>query len=205
MGQYWLLLNVDKRQTGQGVSGKFPEFIFNGHSWLVRLLARPGPEFNEPVPAYYVSPPSSDKTELGSLSRIPMELIAAIFSSISSSDDAVCLAAAHRVLAPEGFRRLLELRREECRYWGSWAGDRLITSGDYARTPPAGMLLPAEAEELGEATLFDYAYYAYEHYEQSPPLFRDLFYMHQGEKIATKVTWQRVSKEDQPGDHLRDG
>lgn len=42
-------LNVDKRQKSRKVRGKYLEFIFNGHNWLVKLLARPN--YPDAIPA----------------------------------------------------------------------------------------------------------------------------------------------------------
>ncbi|VDB91938.1 unnamed protein product [Peniophora sp. CBMAI 1063] len=197
MGQYWELFNIDKRQKGEGVSGKIPEFIFRNHDWLVKLLARP--EFPDTAPAYYSSSVDPSKGDPGSFSVTPPEVIAAIFSCIPSLDDAICLAVAHRLLASEGFRRALELRREEHKHWGSWVGDRIITAGDYLDVLPKGMLTPAELEEIdGEGEFY---YFASENYERNPPLSPPTTYISKGKRYTIDSALQRVSPGT--GDYLR--
>lgn len=63
-------------------------------------------------------------------------------------DDAVCLAVTHRLLGYEGFRRVVRLRRRENSVYGSWAGARILTAGEYIRELPKGMLTAAEDEEM---------------------------------------------------------
>ena len=77
-----------------------------------------------------MSCPNQNKSDLGSLSVAAPEVIAAIFEKITSVDDAICLAITHRLLSFEGFRKVDQLRRDE-HNWGNWAGDRIITAGDY--------------------------------------------------------------------------
>ncbi|KZV65734.1 hypothetical protein PENSPDRAFT_115931 [Peniophora sp. CONT] len=198
MGQYWELFNIDKRQKGEGVSGKFCEFVFDCHNWLVKLLARPCfPDVL--LPAYYLSPPTRDESKLGPIAVVPPEVFAAIFSFISSVDDAVCLASAHRLLSSEGFRRVVELRREECAAWGSWAGDRIITAGDYLDVLPKGMLSSAEANEIDDES--EFYYYASENYKKNPPLAP---IVRKGKKSdIVKTALQRVSPDTSRGDYLR--
>ncbi|KZV65735.1 hypothetical protein PENSPDRAFT_756269 [Peniophora sp. CONT] len=164
MGQYWNLFNIDKRQKAKNVNGRFDSFIFMGHDWLVKLLARP--EFPDVAPALHLSPAANNKSEIGSFAVLPAELITVIYSSISSLDDAACFAATHRLLAAEGFRRVLELRREECAHWGSWAGDRIVTAGDYADILPQGVLTPSEDAET-EGHFYSFAW---DHYQHNIPL-----------------------------------
>ncbi|VDB91933.1 unnamed protein product [Peniophora sp. CBMAI 1063] len=168
MGQYWNLFNVDKRQKGKKVRGKFDDFIFSGHDWLVKLLARP--EYSDAVPTLYsLIQTSNDRDQQGPLLNLPPELHAVIFAHLSSLDDAACLTVAHRLLAPEGYRRVAQLRREECTHWGSWAGDRIITAGDYIDELPENLLTPdEEAEMVIEGARF--YNFAYHHYEGHAPL-----------------------------------
>ncbi|KZV65730.1 hypothetical protein PENSPDRAFT_655521 [Peniophora sp. CONT] len=174
MGQWWNLFNIDKRQKAKKVRrgfGEFSEYIFSGHDWLVKLLAPP--DFPDTIPSVFLSPSKYDEGNLISLLLLPAELHAAIFAYIPSLDDAACLAATHRRLAAEGCRRVLQLRREECAYWGSWAGDRIIAAGSYTRRLPDNVLTPAEEAEMSMEGATHFYSFAYHHYERLPPALYD--------------------------------
>ncbi|VDB91924.1 unnamed protein product [Peniophora sp. CBMAI 1063] len=147
----WHMLNIDDREKADGVRGKFPEFIFDGHDWIVKLLAQPklpSADSPEAVPKYYTEALNDKWHELGALSVLLPELIAIIFSHVEYMDDAACLAVTHRLLGYEGFRRAVELRRWEWYYLGRWRYARIITLGSGVKTLPKGLLDETEQEEM---------------------------------------------------------
>ncbi|VDB91934.1 unnamed protein product [Peniophora sp. CBMAI 1063] len=147
----WFMFNIDDREKAHGVQWKLPEFIFSGHEWIVKLLARvalPSADSPEDIPSYY-STVSKDKWhELGALSVLPPEIIAIIFLHIDFTDDAVCFAVAHRLLGYEGYRAVVELRQWEWDHLGSWRGARIITVSSEIVNLPKGMLNDAEKDEF---------------------------------------------------------
>ncbi|KZV65732.1 hypothetical protein PENSPDRAFT_689628 [Peniophora sp. CONT] len=144
----WHMYNVDKREMARGLDAKMGEFIYAGHNQIVKLLARPTKPNPKAMPAYYLAASSEKRHELGSLSVIPPELVTHIFSYLSNMDDALCFAAAHRLFAQDGFRRVYRLRRRENSEFGSWAGGRIITVSDEARNLPKGLFTAAEEKEM---------------------------------------------------------
>ena len=144
---------------------------------------------------------------MGSLLSLPAELHAIIFAYVTSLDDAVCLTVSHRILAPEGYRRVAELRREDCAHWGSWAGERIITAGDYTDELPEELLTPGEeAEMVMEGARF--YNFGYHHYQYHLPLTRRTCDVSTHVDLAAKglrseVVMQRVPLSEASGDYLR--
>ncbi|KDQ11609.1 hypothetical protein BOTBODRAFT_189786 [Botryobasidium botryosum FD-172 SS1] len=148
MGQYWQVINLDKRQT-LGFWGKLAEFIWASepHTLAWRLI----PVDFSPIIASSIArrkTPSGLTIAqlLGSL-HLPTEILAMIFSEIDSFQDAFSLAYANTHLLAAGQGTLCALLRVKAAHW---AGDRIVCIGDYAENEdlPEGMLTAAETQEL---------------------------------------------------------
>ncbi|KAF4973177.1 hypothetical protein FZEAL_9394 [Fusarium zealandicum] len=144
MGQYWHLLNIDKRCIVRNVGGlKLIEFIFSKSAeQLVGLLSNPyWLKFN--ISSNLVR--ESKKKSLGSLlTSLPQEIIDMIVSLLfdgRNHDDFICLS-----LTCTYFFRLLAGKVQEIiiEDTGPWVGDRLIFVGDYADGYPANIATPEE-------------------------------------------------------------
>ncbi|KZV65726.1 hypothetical protein PENSPDRAFT_756261 [Peniophora sp. CONT] len=148
MDRDWTIYCIDRRAQVKGLYAAFPDFIFEGHDWVTKLLACPSFPDSKAPPSYYLAASVDKRHELGALSVIPMEIIGHIFSYLSSTDDAVSLAVAHRLLCHEGFRRVMRLRNRGDKRMGSWAGKRIIADEKWTgRELPKGMLTAEEEEE----------------------------------------------------------
>ncbi|VDB91937.1 unnamed protein product [Peniophora sp. CBMAI 1063] len=195
MRRKWNLFNTDKREKAWTASGVYESLIFAPHEWLVKLLARPN--FSDTVPAYYLDPYKSDKDELGALARLPEELLIYIVS-LTSLDDAACLASTHRLLALEGFFHVRKLQRRKCAHWGSWAGDRIVTVGDSASVLPPGILSPEEEAET-EGHFFNFAW---DRYERRPTTDGMALNCAGDEAGVPHAALKRLSRHER-GDHIR--
>ncbi|KAJ7465052.1 hypothetical protein FB451DRAFT_1138366 [Mycena latifolia] len=161
MGQYWKLVNVDKRQTF-GNWGKMGEWFFGGSplqpslSTIPKLPAcddllfpfKPGAMFLEHVshPLYFpkTAPPSST-----ALLNLPVETIHEIYSHLEDLADLFCLSMACQFLWEIG-RREIYRHLASLAAGRSWAGDRIICVGDYLENDdiPESILTPEEEEEF---------------------------------------------------------
>ncbi|EPQ50485.1 hypothetical protein GLOTRDRAFT_133858 [Gloeophyllum trabeum ATCC 11539] len=150
MGQYWMLVNIDKRQS-TGSEGKLGEFLTDSspgtvaESLLCRLLPcllRPEAEaLTKDILKHVKSPLESG---LGRLA-IAVELLDLIFSSIDNIRDATCLCISNKTLFAIGYKHILRIAEgDQIR----WEGDRIICLGDYAEDLPEGMLSSEEVNLL---------------------------------------------------------
>ncbi|KAJ7505828.1 hypothetical protein B0H11DRAFT_1851065 [Mycena galericulata] len=170
MGQYWKLLNLDRRQT-YGSWGKLGEWFFDGAPNCLNGPLRtptklpdcdslifpfkPGAPFldqwgpsGEPE-TYYFPKPAPRRLNVLALVNLPVETIHEIFSSIDDLADVFCLSMTCQFLWDIG-RRDIYRRVAIMAASYSWAGDRIICVGDYLRTKdlPANVLTPEEEEEF---------------------------------------------------------
>ncbi|KZV97176.1 hypothetical protein EXIGLDRAFT_747212, partial [Exidia glandulosa HHB12029] len=124
MGQYWVLLNLSKRQSW--FMGKLQEQIFGME--LSRFFGR----------RFKLLPTSSFPDKLSSeihsqgqstlVRRLPSELIVAIFESCDGCRTAACLALTCKLFWDLG-RLTVERQLNDAT---DWTGDRLACIGDYA-------------------------------------------------------------------------
>ncbi|KAF4588413.1 hypothetical protein EYR40_009963 [Pleurotus pulmonarius] len=147
----WVCINMnfDKRQVDSGL-GKFWEFTGNA---LVRLLMPPKPYPNLGVAfkSIYIGhdiskAKSYDRTRLGRLAKLPIEIIIYIFEA-TDLDGAAMLVAAHPQLFIIGYASILA-KIKAISLFNNWAYDRIICIGDYARTLPRDFLSIAEKHRL---------------------------------------------------------
>ncbi|KAI0076910.1 hypothetical protein K474DRAFT_1177561 [Panus rudis PR-1116 ss-1] len=157
MGQYWNLFNVENRERlGDGKLGE----IFFESCWhrLVKLLAQPTRSgFRRHTtwlaPGTSHAPPS--KAELGVLSKLPDEILTAIFASFKRHHihDMIMFSLAHSYLAEIGYFFIQKIYQRKS---GSWSNDRLICAGDYAHTAPNGVFTEDEMKMVRESGLYWY-------------------------------------------------
>ncbi|KAJ7505848.1 hypothetical protein B0H11DRAFT_2186518 [Mycena galericulata] len=170
MGQYWKLLNLDRRQT-YGSWGKLGECLFDGSPNCLDSSLRPptklpdcdslifpfkpGAPFldqwgRSDEPKTYCFPkPAARRLNVLALVNLPVEMIQEIYSNVDDLADVFCLSMTCQFLWDIG-RRDIYRRVAIMAASYSWAGDRIICVGDYLRTAdlPASILAPEEEEEL---------------------------------------------------------
>ncbi|KAJ7505853.1 hypothetical protein B0H11DRAFT_2186522 [Mycena galericulata] len=170
MGQYWKLLNLDRRQT-YGGWGKLGECFFSGAPNCLNDSLRtptklpdcdslifpfkPGASFldhagpRESRKTLYFPQPALHIPDVIALVNLPVETIEEIYSNIDDLPDVFCLSMTCQFLWDIG-RRDIYRRVAIMAASYSWAGDRIICVGDYLRTEdlPANLLTPEEEEEF---------------------------------------------------------
>ncbi|KAI8989852.1 hypothetical protein BD414DRAFT_319106 [Trametes punicea] len=147
MGQYWRLLNIDRKAI-YGLY-KFGEWFPYETSYSLDTVLR--------LPCL---PPEIDKwckkasrvVQHGPLSRLPAELVNMIFSELRPKEMA-CLAITCTAMLEHSKPHLLRFYTE---VHASWARVRLICLGQTTHHPP-GLLTEAEEAEIAETDL-SYAY-----------------------------------------------
>ncbi|CAH0020592.1 unnamed protein product [Clonostachys rhizophaga] len=150
MGQYWKLVNIDKRKALAHDSGlKLLEMLGDrALEPLVGLLRRPQwvPYL---APSYAIQSCKLQSVE-SPLITLPQELIEQIVSFLvenegDGSGDLICLS-----LSCSYFFRLLGSRVQTllAEDEAPWAGDRLIFVGDYANGIPEGIVTETERTQL---------------------------------------------------------
>ncbi|KAJ3797415.1 hypothetical protein GGU11DRAFT_877907 [Lentinula aff. detonsa] len=152
MGQYWKLINIDKQET-TGYIGNLGEIFWYKNSVITTLLIAPV------IPPQFKSKPAVSKARIlevrndstvptATLLTLPSEILHCIAEELM--DDYLALICFSLTCVtmwglthPVRYRVLCsELKNK------SWAGDRIILLGDYARGLPKGMLTADEIEEL---------------------------------------------------------
>ncbi|KAI0047389.1 hypothetical protein FA95DRAFT_1679079 [Auriscalpium vulgare] len=144
MGQYWQLINFDRKETSEHL-GKMGEFFpqsQEGLASVVRRLYIPA-SLRDASPSKLTT--STGELVLGLLATIPPEMIGLIFEQVDNFADAICLGLAHQHLLSIGMKRVETLHAQEV---APWIGSRIICAGDYANDTPKGMLTPSEEKEL---------------------------------------------------------
>ncbi|EPQ50487.1 hypothetical protein GLOTRDRAFT_133860 [Gloeophyllum trabeum ATCC 11539] len=146
MGQYWKIVNFDKRVATYS-QGKVGEFLPEGGpgrlaGWLLFRLQRPQlqPHTKKLTETIIQNAKGPQDAGLGYLG-IAVELIEAIFARIDDTHDVACLCIANKTLWAIGHKYIKDAK-------GHWEGDRIICVGDYVGDLPEDMLSPAEMEEL---------------------------------------------------------
>ncbi|KAF8143458.1 hypothetical protein K438DRAFT_1783757 [Mycena galopus ATCC 62051] len=167
MGQYWQLINLDKRQT-YGSWGKMAESFFTG---LPKLCLDQGlkiapklPDCDSLVFPYKSGALCQDFSESrrgratyfrqtaaqsSALLNFPVETIQEIHSHLGALADLMCLSMTCQILWAIG-REEIYCRVAIVAGNFSWAGDRIICVGDYLYNEdiPRGLLSPEETEEF---------------------------------------------------------
>ncbi|KAJ6514214.1 hypothetical protein C8R47DRAFT_567686 [Mycena vitilis] len=173
MGQYWKIVDLDKRHTSGG-GCKLGEFFFDGTSaeslesrlWPPKIVSdveaaiprlipggRYGPDDTPDDthgPALYF-PKTAPRPSLDAavLVNLPAEIAHEIFSYLSDIYDLLCLSAACQVLWEIGREHVYRhISAIVARY--SWAGDRIICVGDCLASDdiPEALLTASERAEL---------------------------------------------------------
>ncbi|KAJ3542256.1 hypothetical protein NM208_g4199 [Fusarium decemcellulare] len=157
MGQYWNLINIDKRRELRHVGGlKLWEFLMSTSAeQLVGLLHSPK-WLNFRIPSGKIMF-SKQKSLNSPLIRLPQEIVDLIIPHLHNdqyNEDLVCLA-----LTCSYFFRLVahDIQKTIRKDTGPWAGDRIIFVGDYATGYPDNIATPEEAAEwakLGRNPLY---------------------------------------------------
>ncbi|KAH9931313.1 uncharacterized protein B0H18DRAFT_1208988 [Fomitopsis serialis] len=158
MGQYYKMLNIDKRETLEFSSSKFWDVLSRDDpTRLIRMLAIP--RKLEPYGPVSVNKRglSTDTRDLGA-PDLPYDVLHHIFSKIYSKDikDAVYLALTNSLLRDLGQKRVNE-ELVSGEYHAPWYSERLILVGENVDGDdlPADMLLEDEKEELAGNAIVD--------------------------------------------------
>ncbi|EIW76282.1 hypothetical protein CONPUDRAFT_168850 [Coniophora puteana RWD-64-598 SS2] len=158
MGQYWMFLNIDRRERASGSLLKLGEFFGDGITnrsialRLCRLRSLP----KMPI----IQPRGAESTTIEKPARsllvLPNEILyQIIMEDIVTLEDFACFAATcHRCW--DLCASILEV---SIKYMVSWAGSRIICLGDYMQNDdlPTGILTEAERAELGAAVPDEYS------------------------------------------------
>ncbi|EPS95684.1 hypothetical protein FOMPIDRAFT_90552 [Fomitopsis schrenkii] len=130
MGQYWKLINIDRKLASRFQGLKLGEFLFGtGPTRLVRLLAMPrkSPPYDRSIEERH----STDTRDLGAL-NIPTDILEFVFEEFGFEPHdiraIVSLSLTNTFLREIGQKRLWDLM--SCSV-GAWWLDRLICVGDY--------------------------------------------------------------------------
>ncbi|KAG6876383.1 hypothetical protein C0992_013161 [Termitomyces sp. T32_za158] len=159
MGQYFDLCNLDNTvNVDSSVSGKFGEFYFssmNAGTKLLRALWNPNEDEKRVVVLplnkaknFSILQESDENLSKGLLNKLSNEVLHIIFGNILDILDLINLMVTCQRYWELG-RHYLERLIEDF-IVVSWAGDRLICLGDYARLDdlPRGMLTDPEVEDI---------------------------------------------------------
>ncbi|KAJ4487918.1 hypothetical protein J3R30DRAFT_865886 [Lentinula aciculospora] len=165
MGQYWIIINIDKRET-TGHLGKLAECFWYSTS-VVKYLKTPI------VPSCYQPNASISEEKLmkfkgghnlaAVLLTLPTELLAAIAEELLEEYfDLICLSLTcstmWEVTGRTRYRSLCSLLKRR-----SWAGDRVMLIGDYTNTLPKGVFTAQDRKYLALSTRSRYEQDLYEH------------------------------------------
>ncbi|KZT10971.1 uncharacterized protein LAESUDRAFT_721389 [Laetiporus sulphureus 93-53] len=148
MGQYWCLINLDKRAAISGL-GKLGEWLFGGtpeHFVPFLAVTLPPSAFDVKKQSVIIAGPSLDASSaLGSL-NLAHEILYLIFGEIDDLRDAISLSLTNKTLSDIGEARVYEL---VCKVTAPWSGDRIICAGDYMQWDdlPEGILSKSELRE----------------------------------------------------------
>ncbi|TFK61457.1 hypothetical protein BDN72DRAFT_849640 [Pluteus cervinus] len=167
MGQYWMLLNVDKRERS-GHLGKLGEFWGSGSACNVfyRLLVP-----SEPLPPRVFSPPATlgDVSSNATATTADGSDASAIASAAQSDSSDAYLSEEEDDIALHEQDRVPRRRNRDGPptpaptplIIGGWAGDRIVCIGDYADTGglPSNLLTPTELASLqtSDSVLYHHA------------------------------------------------
>ncbi|KAJ7505855.1 hypothetical protein B0H11DRAFT_1708027 [Mycena galericulata] len=147
MGQYWKLLNLDRRQT-YGRWGKLGECFFSGAPNCLNDSLRTPTKLPDCDSLIFPFKPGASPDAIA-LVNLPVETIEEIYSNIDDLPDVFCLSMTCQFLWEIGrqdiYRRVSIMAASY-----SWAGDRIICVGDYLSIEdlPANLLTPEEEEEF---------------------------------------------------------
>ncbi|KAJ7670598.1 hypothetical protein DFH06DRAFT_1178580 [Mycena polygramma] len=168
MGQYWKIVDLDKRQTSGG-GCKLGEFFFDGSSakslesrlWPQKIVSdveaviphfksagRYGPDDTD-GPALYFPKTAPRPLDAAVLINLPVEIAHEIFSYLGDMCDLLCLSATCQVLWEIGrehtYRPISVIVASY-----SWVGDRIICVGDYLASDdiPETLLTASERAEF---------------------------------------------------------
>ncbi|KAF7365616.1 hypothetical protein MVEN_00435200 [Mycena venus] len=184
MGQYWMVVNLDKSQTFGGW-GKLGEFLFSFPKCLetsiraqpkfpdcdaiVRPL-KPGELIRKPrrsIPGLRVPQTAAPSSRVTALVNLPADIIGEIYSHLYLLLDVLCLSVTCQVLWEIGRPYIYCLIATIATSSDSWTGDRILCVGDYLQNKdiPENVLTPEERVELTddeESTLYDYPFHKVE-------------------------------------------
>jgi hypothetical protein len=153
MGQYWKILDIDRREELPNKNGLKLWEIVNSDTaqQLVHLLARPTfLQCNEILyqesagAARPATEGSGVSSNIGRLTKLPNELFI-ILTGFLTDSDAIILGLTCRALWLNMQARVQEALIADA---ARWSGHRIITLGDYADALPPNMLTEAEETEL---------------------------------------------------------
>ncbi|VDB85210.1 unnamed protein product [Peniophora sp. CBMAI 1063] len=127
MGQYFMFLNLTRREAG-GYGGKFGEDFGCNYNAVAKNLSKP--TFPTKPPKEVASFPNAHRSHLGLLASVPTELIDIIFGFLFVPQHVAHFAAAHPLLGSQGFSRIVRIRAE---ILGgiTWHCSRVVLVGDY--------------------------------------------------------------------------
>ncbi|KAL0950963.1 hypothetical protein HGRIS_007714 [Hohenbuehelia grisea] len=152
MGEYWFLVNVDKRKRSSSFSN-LSTFFFMSLGYkdsITSTLTRYRLRFTKRMRRDFPNKPLKMST-LGNLSKLPMELVRMIFDEIDDIQDLICLILTSHTLFCLGLNRLHQLA-DLLSATHSWRGDRIVLYGDWSTDDdaPKGLLTEDDLKFLEE-------------------------------------------------------
>ncbi|KAI0722519.1 hypothetical protein C8Q76DRAFT_364518 [Earliella scabrosa] len=144
MGQWWQLINVDRREVSKQACGELATWLFYPHEQLMNQLSIPclPKEVDDWLADGPVRPP------VGPIAKLPIEAIDLLFDQLHELHEVIYLAITCKSLLTIGKRHLLRATKQ---HYAPWAGCRLISIGDSTRNLadlPPHLLTDAERKEV---------------------------------------------------------
>ncbi|KAJ7510691.1 hypothetical protein B0H11DRAFT_2215439 [Mycena galericulata] len=157
MGQYWDIVNLDKRERISNFSDKMGCYLFRTHDGPDALAIKLFPPMRKkvfsPTSSLIDALPVRVRSTPSGILILPTEIIDMIFMLVPSLKDVICLGLTCQTLWNIGLRRM-EWQVQALADENSWAGDRIICVGDYLKDGdvPDGLLTNEEIAELTHPT-----------------------------------------------------
>ncbi|KLO15823.1 hypothetical protein SCHPADRAFT_902047 [Schizopora paradoxa] len=151
MGQYWKIVNIDKKRQVYNPGGlKLCEILYSRSAEQLVGLLRRRPKLRFRIPSHCIQS-SKIASSSSPLIKLPQEIIDAIvfllYDNRDSRLDLICLSMTCSYFFRLMVKLLQDLIVED---FCPWPGDRLIFIGDYAANYPEGIATAAEEAEWGQ-------------------------------------------------------
>ncbi|EJF62193.1 hypothetical protein DICSQDRAFT_135787 [Dichomitus squalens LYAD-421 SS1] len=151
MGNWWQIINIDKRESSQHLWGQLGSWFFYPHEHLLSHISIPclPPDVDEWLTE------GATALQSGPLAHMPVEILDLFFDERRGLHEVIYLAITCKHLLNVGKRHVLRASRE---YYAPWVGCRLISLDDSTRSLddlPPNMLTQGEVKEIEETSLSD--------------------------------------------------